>query len=144
MKSALSQEFVRPNGLREKINRPQVGLCLLLLSVMFGSLMLSEVRTKDFVPWIIGGVAIVCAGAGALYHPINRFWMKGAVSGLVAGLGALVVTYYYLEWRFRLTGSIWSFEFVLSSLAGALPGIGLYGLLMRHEVVDERDVAQTN
>ena len=53
----------------------------------------------------------------------------------MVGVGALVTTAYYVEFRFRFTAWIASAEFLLPAFVGALPGIGLYVQLMRHEVV---------
>jgi hypothetical protein len=135
----LAREFVRPSELHEKFNRPQGGLCLFLLGVMGGSWLLSQLPIREYVPWIVAATSATCTGAGALYHPVNRFWFKGAVSGFVAGLCALAVTYSYLDWRLRTTGGIHSAEFILTGLVGALPGVGLYVLLMRDEVVTPED-----
>jgi len=135
---ALSREFIEPSKPNEKLNRPFMGMALIILADMLGAFFLLERELpREWVPRILALVIGLCAAGGALYHPVRRFWLKGLVAGLAVGLLSLVTTYFYMGWRFSLTGSVWSAEMLLPLALGSLPGVGLYYLMMRDETVDD-------
>jgi hypothetical protein len=143
MKSALAREYVAPSQPNEPPNRPQLGMVVMLGAVMIGALVLSR-RPDDVVAWwTVGIVTVASAFAGAVYHPMNKYWVKGLVAGAVTGVCALVATHYYVEMRFGMSDWISSAEFLIPAFLGGLPGIGLYIQLMRHEVVDDEAQGET-
>jgi hypothetical protein len=137
-RSALSKEFIRPSLRHEEINRPMGGLLLIGLAGMGGGLMLQDLSPpREWVLRIIAVALIIATVGGAIYHPIRRFWMGGAFAGFVIAAVSLVTTFFYVRWRAGVFAVMWSGEFIIPLGIGALPGIGMYYLMMRNETVDE-------
>jgi hypothetical protein len=143
---ALSKEFIRPSLRNQEINRPTGGLLMIVGAVVIGALVLQLDRPPR--EWVLPIIAVVLTSAtigGAIYHPIRRFWMRGACAGLLIGAISLATTFFYLKWRVgdsHFMGSeelhfLVSVELLIPSGVGALPGITVYYLMMRNETVDE-------
>lgn len=141
-KPALSREFLQPSQVGEPVNRPFLGMGMIVVADMAGALVLQQhAPPRDLAVWVLGIAASLSAIGGAIYHAVRRFWAKGAIAGLTIGLVSLVATYFYVDWRFTLTDSIASPEFLLPLFVGALPGVGLYYAMMRSELVADDEVA---
>ena len=139
-KPALSGEFLQPSNPGEPINAPFLGMAMILVADMIGALVLHRHAGRaDWAAWVLVLAAVLSAAGGAVYHPIRRFWARGAIAGLSIGVVSLVLTYFYVDWRFTLTDWISSAEFLFPMAVGALPGAGLYYALMRHETVECED-----
>ena len=87
-------------------------------------------------------LALVSAGAvgGALYHPIRRFWWRGALAGVLIVCGSFAMCRAYQRVRANPVG----YEFAVVALAGSIPGIVAYYFLMRHQRVAEHTNAGTS
>jgi len=135
---ALSKEFIRPSLRNEEINRPTGGLLMIVVADMLGALVLQQDSPpRHWVLPIVAVALVITTIGGAIYHPIPRFWMRGAFAGLLIGTISLATTFYYVKWRVGVSHWIVSAEFIIPLGIGALPGISVYYLMMRNETVDE-------
>jgi hypothetical protein len=75
---------------------------------------------------------VIRSNAGALYHPVRRFWWRGALAGIVATGSAFMLSRTYSRFR----PDPWSHEFAIVALVGAIPGIIACYLLRRNRVVE--------
>ena len=137
---ALSQEYLDPGrtAFRGGVKRQVVGITLVTVPLVFGGKAIDVLGDGGAVlRWVAGILA--CAGAvgGALYHPVRRFWWRGAVAGVVVTAGACAMYRFYQRLRPEPFGP----EFAVVAFLGALPGVFVYYLLMRHQYVAEAELS---
>ena len=114
------------------MSRQTIVLAALVAVVIFGGKALDVLGTDADILWPLGAVLVtVGAVSGAVYHPIRRFWWRGAVAGVVVVMGSFA--------SHRLHASVrpdpLSLEFAVVAMLGALPGVCVYYLLMHRQVV---------
>ena len=114
------------------MSKQTVVLAALVAVVIFGGKALDVLGTQSDVLLTLGAVLVVVGAAtGAAFHPIRRFWWRGAVAGVVVVIGAFVAHRLHAIVRPEPLGP----EFAVVGMLGALPGVWVYYLLMRHQVV---------
>ena len=136
-KPASAREYLAPpQGKRAPVTRQTFGMTLIIVPAMFGAFALYRLGVDQGDRLWIATIALVCGAIGGwIHHPVRRFRVKGAMAGILAAAGALVVTYYYVEWRggdqkFKV------FEELLIPIAiGAAPGVFVYYSLLKEEQV---------
>jgi len=121
---------------RDPVTRQTLALTMMLIAPLCGALALSRLGTDpETMRWVAGFVIGLGAVAGWIHHPVRRFRIRGAVAGALAGGGALLLTYLYVEWRGG-DQKIRVMEELLIPLAiGAAPGLWMYYFLLRNEDV---------
>lgn len=101
-----------------------LGLFTTIVPAMIVAGFMPEWDVLPFAGWL--AIATLGAGlAGAIATPL---WARGAVSGALAGAGALVGIVVYVAVRGGLTDhhTYLSIELVIGALLGAAPGMILY------------------
>jgi ABC-type xylose transport system permease subunit len=131
-KPALSAEFVSPGHHGGPVSRQTIALGALVVTVLLGK------KAADVLGWdrdvtvaLVAVLAVVGALAGALYHPVARFWWRGTLAGIMVAGGAFLAHMMYA----RVRPEAWSLEFAVIAALGSVPGVLLYAALMRGEVV---------
>jgi hypothetical protein len=122
--------------MRSAVSRQVVAIFLIAVPIVFAGKALDALGSDD----TIGGIlALILAGAGAvagaIYHPVRRFWWRGAVAGVLVMGGAFAAIRAYQRLRPEPVG----YEFAVVALVGAIPGIVAYYFLMRHQRVGTQD-----
>ena len=131
---ALSGEFINPGHYGGAASRQTLALAALVAVVIFGGKALDVLgRETDVVSVLAAVLTTAGAVAGALYHPVARFWWRGAIAGVVVVIGVFLAHQLHASVRTEPSG----LEFAVVALLGATPGVFVYYLLMRHQVVGQ-------
>jgi hypothetical protein len=132
--SALAREY-----LRDDTPRQNMAVLLLIAALCLAAPWAeSTIRGVDPLTPVQGALAVIVvmgAAAGALYHPVRRFWPSGLVAGGVAGGCGLTLTHAYLVKGGPMSDPMPFFVAML----GVVPGGFLYWLLMQDQVVSRTE-----
>ena len=130
--SALRSDYVDPGHRRGPVSRQTIALAVLVMVVLFGNKAVDVLGTEpDVLLWTATILVTVGAVTGALFHPVRRFWWRGAISGVLVAAGAFGAHRLYSRMRPEPFGH----EFAVVALLGAIPGVALYFALMRGQTV---------
>jgi hypothetical protein len=92
---ALSVEYLHPGSgaLRGGVSRQVLAMVILTVAILFGGKALDVLGSeRDVLQWVVGILVLSGATAGALYHPVRRFWWRGALAGIVATGSAFMLS----------------------------------------------------
>jgi hypothetical protein len=121
------------------VSRQIVAIAIMVVPIVFAGKFLDALGSDSTT---LTSVVLVFVGAGAvggaIYHPIRRFWWRGALAGVLIVCGSFAVCRAYQTVRPNPFGH----EFAVVALVGSVPGIVAYYFLMRHQRVTE-DVSAT-
>ena len=135
---ALSATYVHPGNHRTggPVSRQVIAIAALVVAVLFGGKALEVLGTDARILSAVGSALVAVGGiAGGLYHPVGRFWRRGAFAGIVTAIGSFLTCRGYGQLR----PDPWGLEFAVVAITGAIPGIVVYWLLMKDQVVEEGD-----
>jgi hypothetical protein len=140
---ALSAVFLGLNDARNIRPRTAVVAVLVALPLVASVIYLAEVgEPSSDATLLLVLVSSVCgAVAGAVFHPMSRFWWRGLIAGVCTVPVIVLAAIVYTKWRFALTGSIIVRELVIPMGVGSIPGALIYSLLMRNERVTADEAA---
>lgn len=123
------------------MSRQMVAMAIMIVPVIFAGKFLDALGSDDTTLTSVA-VVFLAAGAlgGAIYHPIWRFWWRGALAGVLTEFGSFAACRAYETVRSNPVGH----EFAVVALAGSTPGFVVYYFLMRHQRVIEDGNATTS
>jgi hypothetical protein len=133
---ALTAEFLHPGRatLRGGTSRQVLAIAIFTVAVLFSGKALQVLGSdRDVLQWVAAILLGSGALAGALYHPLVRFWWRGAIAGAVA----VASSFAFLSWYSTMRPEPLGLEFAIVVFLGAVPGMLVYYFLMRHQVVEE-------
>ena len=123
----------------DESNNEKIGGFIAILSVIIPGMIVSDFMPEwnvlPFSVWLsIAGVGSAIGAAIAT----KRFFI-GSVCGAIAGVGAIIGVYKYVDIRLFFTGSdvFLIFELVLAAAIGSAPGFILYLISVKITASDE-------
>ena len=112
----------------EETPRENIATWVGIIATLFPGMMVSGFMPNWNVLPVAGWVVVAMVGsaiAGAIATPLM---VRGAISGIVAGLGMMIGLWMYVAIRSALTGNntFFKLELAIGGLLGAAPGMLLY------------------
>ena len=132
--SALDREYLQDDTPRQNM-AVLLLIAALCLAAPWAESTIRGVDSPTPVQVALAVIVVMGAAAGALYHPVRRFWLSGLVAGGVAGGCGFTLAHAYLVKGGPMSDPVPMFVAML----GVVPGWFLYWLLMDDQVVSRTE-----